>query len=101
MDDTIDRIKSELEEAKQSLQQTVTEVNRKVERNVETVANFRPGHLVQSHPLVSVCVAGALGFIWGNRNTGPGAVLVMGGLLSMVLSEVWNDGFTDHDTASR
>lgn len=98
MDDNIDKIKGELEEARHNLHQTVTEVNRKVEQNVETVTQFQPGHLVERHPLLSACIAGALGFVWGNRSNGPVAVLVLGGVVAAVLSEAWKDGFRNSDT---
>lgn len=102
MEDDIERIKDELEEARQSLQQTVTEVNRKVEQEVETVSTqLQPAHLVARQPLLSVCIAGALGFAWGYRGNTPMAVLVLGGLLGAALSEAWNDGSWNRDkTAS-
>jgi hypothetical protein len=97
MEDNIDRIKDELEEARQSLHHTVTEVNRKV----ETVSTqLQPAHLVGRHPLLSVCIAGALGFALANRGRGPVAVLVLGGLLGAALSEVWNDGFQNRDASA-
>jgi len=100
MDDNIDRIKDELEEARQSLHQTVTEINRKVEHEVETVTQFEPRHLVERHPLLSVCIAGALGFAWGKRGNGSVAALVLGGVAAAVLGkalretrrEACNDG---------
>jgi hypothetical protein len=102
--DNIDRIKGELEEARHCLHQTVTEVNRKVEQKVETVTQFQPGHLVERHPLLSVCVAGTLGFAWGNRSNGPVAVLVLGGLVAALLSEAWhearNNGLGNSDPAA-
>ena len=98
MEDNIERIKDELEEARQSLHQTVSEVNRKV----ETVGTqLQPAHLVGRHPLLSVGIAGALGFSSGYRGNAPMAVLVLGGLLGAALSEAWNDGSRRRDrTAS-
>lgn len=97
MKDNIDRIKGELEEARQNLHQTVTEVNRKV----ETVSTqLRPGHLVEMHPLLSACIVGALGFASGNSSNGPVAALVLGGLLGAMLSEAWNDGCRGRDTTT-
>jgi hypothetical protein len=98
MDDNIDRIKDELEEARQSLHQTVDEVNRKVEENVETVAQLQPVRLVEDHPLWSVCIAGALGFALGYRKNGPVTVMVLGGVIAAALSEAWNDGLRNNDT---
>ncbi len=89
MEDNIERIKEELEEARQSLHQTVTEVNRKV----ETVSTqLQPSHLVGRNPLLSACIAGALCFASGYRDNTPVAILVLGGLLGAALSEAWNDG---------
>jgi hypothetical protein len=97
MEDNVERIKDELEEARQSLYETVSEVNRKV----ETVsAQLQPAHLVGRHPLLSLCIAGALGFASGNRDNTPVAVLVLGGLLGAALSEAWNDGSWSHDTTA-
>jgi hypothetical protein len=98
MDDNIERIKSELEEARYSLHQTVAEVNRKVEEKVETVTQLQPAHLVERHPLLSACIAGALGFAWGNRSNGPVTALILGGMAAAMLSEAWNDGLRNNET---
>jgi hypothetical protein len=92
MDDNIERIKSELEEARNSLHQTVAEVNRKFEEKVETVTQLQPAHLVERHPLLSTCIAGALGFAWGNRGNGSVTALILGGVAAAVLREAWHDG---------
>jgi hypothetical protein len=97
MEDDIERIKDELEEAQQSLHQTVTEVNRKV----ETVSTqLQPAHLVARQPLLSACIAGALGFASGYRDNAPVAVLVLGGLLGAALSEAWSDGSRSRATSA-
>src|SRR5260370_9741013 len=89
MEDNIERIKEELEEARQSLHQTVTEVNRKV----ETVSTqLQPSHLVRRNPLLSACIAGALRFASAYRDNPPVAILVLGGLLGAALSEAWHPG---------
>lgn len=100
MDDNIGRIKSELEEARNCLHQTVTEVNRKVEEQVETVTQLQPAHLVDRHPLLSACIAGAIGFVWGNRSNGPVTALILGGMAAAMLSEVLNDGLRISDTTA-
>ena len=97
MEDNIDRIKDELEEARESLHQTVTEVNQKVEA---ATTQLQPSHVVARHPLWSVCIAGALGFVTGNRSNGVVPILVLGGLLGAMLSEVWNDGSGNRDTTA-
>jgi hypothetical protein len=97
MEDNIDRIKDELAEARESLQHTVSEVNRKV----ETVGTqLKPVHLVERYPLWSACIAGALGFMSGNRQSGSVAVLILGGLLGAALSEAWNNGLHSPDRSS-
>ena len=97
MEDNIERIKDELEEARQSLHQTVTEVNRKV----ETVSTqLQPAHLVARQPLLSACIAGARGFASGYRDNAPMAVLILGGLLGAALSEAWTDGSWSRDTTA-
>jgi hypothetical protein len=97
MEDDIDQIKGELEEARESLHQTVSEVNRKV----ETVgAQLQPGYLVERHPLLSTCIVGALGFASGTRDSEPITVLILGGLLGIALSEAWHDGFRNRDTTT-
>ncbi len=97
MEDDIERIKDELEEARQSLHQTVTEVNRKV----ETVSTqLQPAHLVARRPLLSACIAGALGFASGYRDNASVAVLVLGGLLGAALSEACSDGSRNRATTA-
>src|SRR5260370_7865835 len=87
MEDNIERIKEELEEARQSLHQTVTEVNRKV----ETVSTqLQPSHLVGRNPLLSACIAGAFGFASGYRYNTPVSVLVLGGLIGAPLTQSSN-----------
>jgi hypothetical protein len=89
MEDNIDRIRDELEEARENLQRTVGEVNRKV----ETVGTrLQPGHLMERHPLLSICVAGALGFASGDKDHVSVGILMLGGLLGAMLIETWNDG---------
>jgi hypothetical protein len=90
MDDNIERIKSELEEARISLHQTVAEVNRKVEEKVETVTQLQPVHLIERNPLLSACLAGAIGFACGYRRNGPFTILLVGGMVAAVVNDVWN-----------
>lgn len=97
MGNNIGQIENELEEARQDLHQTVTEVNQKVEA---VATHLQPEHLVERHPLLSVCIAGALGFALGNRESRGLGFLVLGGLLGVTLSEVWNDRAGDRDTTA-
>lgn len=100
MEADIDTIKTALEEARQNLHQTVAEVNQKV-ATVST--QLQPEHLVERHLLLAVCIAAALGFATGNGSERPAgmAVLVLGGLLGAVLTEVSNHGFSNRDAAAR
>jgi hypothetical protein len=99
MEDNIDTIRNALEEARQSLHQTVAEVNQKV-ATVST--HLEPERLVERHLLLAACIAAALGFATGKsggRLIGV-ATLVLGGLLGAVLTEASNHGFRSHDTTA-
>lgn len=83
-EEEISRNQDELDEARQDLRDTLTEVNAKVER---AGRDLRPEHLVESHPVAACCVAGALGFLLGanvkSRGIGP---VIIGAVLSFALS---------------
>jgi len=83
-EEEISRNQDELDEARQDLRDTLTEVNAKVERAEQ---DFRPDHLVESHPVAACCMAGALGFLLGanvkSRGTGP---IIVGAVLGFALS---------------
>jgi hypothetical protein len=99
MEDNIDTIRQELEEARQSLHETVAEVNQKV-ATVST--QLQPEHLVERHLLLAVCIAGALGFATGKsggRLLGV-ATLVLGGLLGAGLTEASHHGFCKHNSTA-
>jgi hypothetical protein len=91
MEDNIDRIRIELEEARQSLQQTIAEFHQKV----ETVSTqLEPRHLVERHLPLAACIAGAVGFAAGNRGGKPAlTALILAGLLGTMLREGFIDGF--------
>ncbi|MBF6570336.1 MAG: hypothetical protein IVW54_15815 [Candidatus Binataceae bacterium] len=95
MEDDIDtiRIKNELNEARQSLHQTVAKVNQKV------ASQFQPLHLVEQHLPLAAFIAGALGFAIGNRGVRSSrrglagiATLVLGGVLGATLNEAFKNG---------
>jgi ABC-type transporter Mla subunit MlaD len=97
MEDKIDTIRNALEEARQSLHQTVAELNQKV----ATVSTHLEPE-VERHLLLAACIAAALGFATGKsggRLVGV-ATLVLGGLLGAVLTEASNHGFGNHDTTA-
>lgn len=89
METDIERIKDELEDARRNLNRTVSEVNRKFE-SVGT--RLQPEYLVEHHPLLTTCIAGALGFASGSRSIEPVALAVLGGLLGAALSDAGNQG---------
>ncbi len=89
METDIERIKDELEDARRSLNRTMSEFNRKVE-SVGT--RLQPEYLVEHHPLLSTCIAGALGFASGACSLDPVAVAVLGGLLGAAFSDTANRG---------
>jgi|SRR5689334_11902084 len=89
METDIERIKDELEHARRNLNRTVSEVNRKFE-SVGT--RLQPEYLVEHHPLLSTCIAGALGFASGSRSIEPIAVAVLGGLLGAAFNDAANHG---------
>ena len=96
MEDDIDRIRNELEEARQSLQQTIADVQQKV----ETVsARLEPRHMVERHLPLAACIAGVLGFATANSAGKPAlTALILGGLLGAMFREVPSDGFWQHDS---
>ncbi|HLK88081.1 MAG TPA: hypothetical protein VKT27_16385 [Candidatus Binataceae bacterium] len=95
METDIERIRDELEDARRSLNRTVSEVNRKFE-SVGT--RLQPEYLVEHHPLLSTCIAGALGFASGSRSFDPVAIAVLGGLLGAALSDAANGGPRRYDS---
>jgi len=64
----------ERDEARQSLHDTLSEVNAKVER---ASGDLRPDHLIGSHPVAASFLAGALGFLIGSAKTSRGIGLVV------------------------
>jgi hypothetical protein len=83
MEDDVEKIRGELEKARQNLQQTVTEVNRKVESIGE---QLQPTHLVERNIGMSMWVAGVLGFALGGADGTLGA-LVLGAVVGAAVNE--------------
>jgi hypothetical protein len=73
-EEQITRNQDERDDARQSLRETLNEVNAKVERVGE---DLRPDHLIESHPMAASFVAGALGFLIGATKTSRGIGLVV------------------------
>ena len=84
------RLETERDEARQDLQETLTEVNAKL---TETENNLRPDRLIESHPVGAALAAGALGFIFGstttNRIAGP---MIIAALAGFALSKRFGGG---------
>ena len=84
-EEQISAIQTERNDARQNLRDTLTEVNDKVER---TEDEMRPDHVIESHPVGSALIAGALGFIFGSIVTSRGAgPIVIAALLGVALSK--------------
>lgn len=93
-EEQISKDQDERDEARQNLRETLNEVNEKVERAGE---DFRPDHLIASHPVGASLVAGALGFLVGSifnrRGAGPIMIAaVLGFALSIRSSREADDG---------
>ncbi len=85
MEDNISTIKNDLEEARQDLQQTTSEVTQKM----ETVgAQLQPEYIVKQHPLAVTASAAAVGFILGSTGDHPlmPSAFLLGGVLGMLIA---------------
>jgi ElaB/YqjD/DUF883 family membrane-anchored ribosome-binding protein len=83
-EEQISKDQDERDDALKDLRETLTEVNAKVERAAD---EFRPGHLIESHPVGASLAAGALGLLVGSifskRSTGP---MMVAAVLGFALS---------------
>jgi hypothetical protein len=100
MENNIERLHNELEEARRNFHQTVADVNQKVEI---VSAQLQPENLLERHLPLAACVVGALGFAAGTNNGGVPILgtLILGGLLGAVFGEALNHGFGEHETTLR
>lgn len=87
MEDTIDTIQNELEEARRSFHQSVADLNHKVET---VTTQLQPEHLLEEHLPLAACIVGTLGFVTGSRGDRLPIVgtLILGGLLGVILRDV-------------
>jgi hypothetical protein len=88
-EEEISRRRDDLNEARQDLRDTLTEVSAKAE---DLEANLHLDRLIESSPIGATCVAGALGFVIGSRAhpsaVGPAMILaLLGFALSKKLTE--------------
>jgi hypothetical protein len=86
-EEQISKDQDERDDALQDLRETLTEVNAKVERAAD---EFRPEHLIQSHPVGASLAAVALGFLVGSifnkRANGPVMIAVVLGFALSIRS---------------
>jgi hypothetical protein len=81
----IEKIGEELEEARQDLHRTVSEVSKKVEM---VNARLQPTQLLNDHLLLSVSIVGGLGFAFGNRSDASLSALLVSGLIGALASGI-------------
>lgn len=79
----IAKIENELEQARQDLHQTMTEVNQKVE---DVGTRLQPESILKRNPVAAACAAGALGYLAGSRGERIPilAALILGGFVAVV-----------------
>ncbi|HTW88589.1 MAG TPA: hypothetical protein VMD75_11335 [Candidatus Binataceae bacterium] len=87
MEETIDDIQFELEEARRSFHQNVAELNDKVET---VTTQLQPEHLLQEHLPLAACIIGTVGFVMGSSGDRLPIIrtLILGGLLGAIFREV-------------
>ena len=91
-EEEISKYREELNEARQDLRDTMTEVSAKAEQQE---AELRPDRLIESSPIGASCVAGALGFVIGSRAhpsaVGPAMIVaLLGYAIWRRFSEHWS-----------
>jgi ElaB/YqjD/DUF883 family membrane-anchored ribosome-binding protein len=79
----ISKKEDELEDARRDLQDTMTEVDEKLER---TGVAFHPAQLIRTNPVSAMCLAGALGFLVGSK---ANPVLGRGMMLALLGYAMW------------
>jgi hypothetical protein len=79
----------QLDDARRGLQDTMTEVDEKLER---TGLAIHPGQLIQTYPITAMCMAGAMGFVAGSR---ANPVLGRGLMLALLGYAMWR-GWSDN-----
>ena len=94
-EEEISKNREELNEARQDLHDTLTEVSAKAEQLEE---KLRLDRLIESSPIGATCLAGALGFVIGSR-AHPSAVgpAMICALLGYAISKCFSEqGSRDH-----
>jgi len=81
MEDSIDKIGEELEDARRTLHQTVTELRNKIET---TTTQLAPTHMVIEHLSVALSISAVLGFMVGNSAKPGMTILLLGSIIAMI-----------------
>lgn len=84
----IAKMEDELDDARQHLQDTIHQVDEKLER---TGLALQPDHLIKNYPISASCLAGALGFLVGAK---ANPVLGRGVILALLGYAIWR-GFSE------
>jgi hypothetical protein len=94
-EEEISKYREELNEARQDLRDTMTEVSAKAEH---LEGNLRLDRLIENSPIGASCVAGALGFVIGSRAhpsaVGPAMIVA---LLGYAISRSFSKHGSRHD----
>jgi hypothetical protein len=94
-EEKISKNREELNEARQDLRDTMTEVSAKAEH---LEGNLRLDRLIENSPIGASCVAGALGFVIGSRAhpsaVGPAMIFA---LLGYAISRSFSKHGSRHD----
>jgi hypothetical protein len=94
-EEEISKNREELNEARQDLRDTMTEVSAKAEH---LEGNLRLDRLIENSPIGASCVAGALGFVIGSRAhpsaVGPAMIFA---LLGYAISRSFSKHGSKHD----
>ena len=91
MEESIEILQGELDDARERLQHTVADVNRKVDA---AGLHLSPDLLLKRHQPLIACVSGLLGFAAGYRKgrSGAAGMFLLGTLLGAAWFERRNDG---------
>ncbi len=88
-DERIAEKEDQLDDARQDLQDTMTQVDEKLER---TGLAIQPGQLIRTYPVSATCLAGAVGFLVGSK---ANPVLGRGMMLALLGYAMWR-GWSEH-----
>ena len=94
----IESIEDRLDQARRNLRQTVAEVNRKVEHQVEEVAaDLSPRHMIQHHFPIAAGLACVAGFTLGaaEQRAMVVATLLLGGVIGAAFDATQDGGLAD------